>query len=141
MSFLFELPRGVERAGEPLMLSTCTHTILLGSERLTLNAYPCQFLLAQCREIIDSANATDGSVAARWLHDGVHVVSHPPPLMPILGRGRRYVLGCRGMQKLSRCCCFSRRTGFESQTNKGQSSFAWCLSSAKRFVFMVTCND
>ena len=45
--FLVELSRGVERAGESRMLSVCTHTILLGSERPTLNAYPCQILLAQ----------------------------------------------------------------------------------------------
>ena len=45
--FLVELSRGVERASEQFMLSICTHTILLGSERPTLNAYPCQILLVQ----------------------------------------------------------------------------------------------
>ena len=65
-----------------------------------------------CREIVDTANAIYGSVGARWLHGGcmsvclggTDFVVHPPPLMPILGRGRRHVLGCRGMQKMSRCC-------------------------------------
>ena len=61
----------MERASESLMLSTYTHTIRLGSERPTLNAYPCQFALAQCREIVDKANAMDRSVAARWVHVGV----------------------------------------------------------------------
>ena len=63
---LVELSRGVERAGEPLMLSISTHTILLGSEKPTLNAYPCQIVLAQCREIADTANTIDGPVGARW---------------------------------------------------------------------------
>ena len=141
MSFL-ELPfrdgfdtvsgRAVERGGkgwqtkESAMLSTCINTIVLGSERPALHAHPCQILLAQCSEIVDTANAMDGSVDARWLHDGCMSVSsggtdfvaHPPPLMPILGLGRRNVLGCRGMKKLSRCCCCRRRTGFDSQANK-----------------------
>ena len=94
--------------------------------RFRLNAYPCLTLLAQCREIVDTANAMDGSVGVRGLHSGCMLVcsggtdfvAHPPPLMPILGRGR-HVLGCRGMHKMSRCCCCSRRTGFESQANKG----------------------
>ena len=72
--FLVELSRGVGMAGEPQMRSICTHTILMGSERPTLNAYPCQILLAQCREIVDTANAMDGSVGARWCTWGwVHV--------------------------------------------------------------------
>ena len=62
--FLVELSRGVKRAGERLMLSTCTHTILLGSESPTFNAYPCQIFSAQCREIVDTANVLDGSVGA-----------------------------------------------------------------------------
>ena len=70
----------------------------------------------------------------RWVHGGApgggcmsvssggaDFVSHPPPLMPKLGRGRRHVLGCRGMQKMSRCCCCRPRTDFESQANKRQS--------------------
>ena len=57
--------------GEPLMmLSICSHTILLGSEKPTLNAYPCQIVLAQCREIADTANAMNGSVGARCMRLG-----------------------------------------------------------------------
>ena len=111
--FLVELWRGVARAGEPLTLSTCTLTILLTSERPTLNAYACQILLAQCREIVDTANPMDGSVGARWFHGGwmsvysggTDFVTYPPPLMLIHGWGRRYVVGCRGMRNLSGCCC------------------------------------
>ena len=51
------------KAGEPLMLSICAHTILLGWERPTLKVYPCHFEFAQCREIVDAANAMDASVA------------------------------------------------------------------------------
>ena len=50
------------------MLSICARAILLGSERPTLIAYPCHFWFAQCREIVDVANAMDISV--------VHVVQH-----------------------------------------------------------------
>ena len=63
--FLVELSRGVERARKPLMLSICAYTILLGSERPTLKACPSQFLLAQCREIVDIANSTGGWVGER----------------------------------------------------------------------------
>ena len=124
MPFLVELWRGVERAGEALLLCTCTHALVLGSKRPTLNAYSSQILLAQCREIVDTTNAMNGSVGARWMNmsvcsGGSDVVAHTPPLMPKLGRGRRYVLGCRSMQKISRCCCCSRRTGFESHARKG----------------------
>ena len=63
----------------------------------------------------------DGSVGARWLRGGctsvfsggTDFVAHPPPLMPIFGLGRRYVLGCRDMQKER------GGGGFESQANKG----------------------
>ena len=58
----------MERAGEPLIISICAHTVQLGTERPTLKAYPCQFLFAPCRDIVDAANAMDGSV--------VHVVQH-----------------------------------------------------------------
>ena len=47
--FVSQLSGGVGRAGEPMMLSICTHAILLGSERPTFNAYPCQILFVQCR--------------------------------------------------------------------------------------------
>ena len=53
---------------QPLMMSICTHTIVLGSKRQTLNAYPCQILLAQCPEIVTAANAMDRSVGAPWMH-------------------------------------------------------------------------
>ena len=62
MPFLVELWRGVERAGEALLLCTCTHALVLGSKRPTLNAYSSQILLAQCREIVDTTNAMNGSV-------------------------------------------------------------------------------
>ena len=68
--FLVELSTAVERAGEPLMLSICAHAIVMGSERPTINACPSQLLLAQCREIVDTANAMDGSIGARWVHVG-----------------------------------------------------------------------
>ena len=101
--FLVELSRGVERDSEPLMLSICTHIIVLGSERSTLKAYPRQFWLAQCREIVDTVNAMDGSVVhlGRCMpvsSGGTYSVSHHPLLMPKLGRGRRHVLGYRGTQ-------------------------------------------
>ena len=70
----------MERAGEPLMLCICAHTILLGSERPNLEAYPCHFLFAQCREIVDTANAMDGSV--------VHVVQHLGGGMSVSSRHR-----------------------------------------------------
>ena len=93
--FLVDGWRGVGRAGEPLILSTYTHNIVFGSERPTLNAYPCQIMLVQCREIVDTANAMDGSVSAWYLHGGcmsvcsggTDLVAHPPPLMQKLGRG------------------------------------------------------
>lgn len=126
-TFLVELWRGTKMAGKPLMLPTFIHTILLGSDKPTLHAYLCPFLLPQCLEIVDTANAMDGSVYARWLHGGcmsvcsagTDFVAHPPPPVPILDRGRQPVLACRGMQNLSRCHCSSRRTGFESKDNKG----------------------
>ena len=87
---LVELSRGVERVGEPLMLSI-TYTILLGSESPTLNVYSCLILLAQCRAIIDTTNAIDRSVGSREVHGGCMSVSlggtdfveHPPSRMPI----------------------------------------------------------
>ena len=36
---MVELWTGVERAGEPLILSICTHIHVLGSEREAFNAY------------------------------------------------------------------------------------------------------
>ena len=102
-------------------------------------------MLEQCREIVDTANAMDASVGARWLHvgfmsvwsGGTDFVAHPPHLMPILSRGR-HVLGCRGMQKLSRCCCCRGKRVFRvKQTNASpgcdfdaslRDVLQWCAS-------------
>ena len=78
--FLIKLSRGVERAGESLVLSICSYTILLGSERPTPRVYPCHFLFAQCREIVDAANAMGGSV--------VRVVQHLGGGMSVTSRQR-----------------------------------------------------
>ena len=54
--------RAIERGGKGWRTADAvvsTHTILLGSERPTLDAYPCQILLAPCRQIVDTANAMD----------------------------------------------------------------------------------
>ena len=59
------------------MLSIGVHTIMLVSEKPTLEAYPCHFLFAHCREIADTANAMDRSVvnAVQQLSGGKSVSS------------------------------------------------------------------
>ena len=76
------------------MPSIFAHTILLGLsclKRPTLKAYPSQFLFAQCREIVDTANALDGSLGAcvhvvysGWVH-----VGEPPALIQVMNRGEK----------------------------------------------------
>ena len=121
--FLVELSTAVERAGEPLMLSICAHAIVMGSERPTINACPSQLLLAQCREIVDTANAMDGSMGARQVHAGElgryrfrltpstsDAEARPrPPTCARLSRHAKNVT----------MLLLSPENGFESQANKG----------------------
>ena len=116
-----ELSRGVERAGEPLIMSICTHYPDGLGEADT--AYPFQILLPQCREIVDTANATDGSMGARQVHAGElggyrfrltpstsDAEARPrPPTCARLSRHAKNVT----------MLLLSPENGFESQANKG----------------------
>ena len=123
---LVQLSRGVERAGEPLLLSICAHAILLGSERPTLKAYPCHFLFAQYRGIVDPGNAMYGSVVHVVQHlDGGKTVSSrdrfrlTPPTSDAETRPRPKTCAINRLSrhaKLSRCCCCRRRMGFEGRS-------------------------
>ena len=84
---------GVERAGEPLVVSTCTHTRMLDLDRPALHAYKCSYqnLWALSREISEPASALNGSVGAHAhalllcsvCSGGTYFVAHSPPLMLI----------------------------------------------------------